>query len=297
MSPFDRPKLIHAPTTPHPYKPPSKYPLYDSINNIINGEEDAISIDDVVNIPSIALLNPDESYAYALVVPKKKSSGIPPSIISAARSLGYLEVHWASSMGEHARTCSDEILIGKRVSYPTNNPNINNINISGNNNVSNIPSNQTTPNNNSNNSRKSIDSIGLHGTGSALETRNNTLFLEVIQSPSEGYVGQEFQITIRLTNYYSYPMISQIRSVSEQQLQLQQSQLIIIGLSVLNIPPLDSGESVEITLSVLPLNGGIHTLNGLVAVNTITNLEFIYNNLCTLMIYDETLTNNRWVNE
>lgn len=307
MSPFDRPKLIHPPTTLHPYKPPIKCPTYDPVSNAINGEEDYLSIDDFFNIPSIALLNPDESYGYALVVPKKKSSGIPPAIISSARSLGFVEVHWASSMGEHARTCSEEILIGKKTTYPTNNPNINigpsnnntnNTNTTNNNN--NNPTQPTSPNvltpNSANmSSRKSIDSMGLHGTGLALETRNNTLFLEVIQSPSEGYVGVDFQITIRLTNYYSYPIISQIRSQIDQ-LQLQ-SQLIIIGLSVINVQPLDSGESIDIALLVLPLNGGIHTLNGLIAVNVITKVEFVYNNLCSVMIYDEILTNNRWVNE
>ena len=294
MSPFDRPKLIHPPTTLHPYKPPIKYPSYDPINNVMMNDKeelglglgggDLTSLDDIFNIPSIALLNPEESYAYAIIVPKKKSSGISSAAISTVRSLGYIEVNWASSMGEHARTCSEEILIGKRTSYP--------INTNTGSSISQSPATSPTSG-----LHKSIDSVGLHGTGAPLETRNNTLFLDVVQSPSEGYVGQEFQITLRLTNYYSYPIMSQIKSLFEQQYTQLQSQLIIIGLSVINVQPLDSGESVEIILSVLPINGGVHSLNGLVAVNVITKSEFIYNNLCTLMIYDEILTSNRWVNE
>ena len=234
--------------------------------------------DDLFNIPSIALLNPDESYAYALTVGKKKSPEIHPLSIAAARSLGNIEVNWSASMGEHARTCSEEILIGKKVSYlPTGAT------------PSSVP--QPTPSSSTSGSlstRKSIETLGLHGTGIPPEQRNNTLYIEAIQVPNEGYVGKEFQIVIRLTNYYSYPILSQIQHRYDMNLH----QLIVTGLATMNVGALDAGESTKLTLSILPLNSGLQSLNGVVAVDLTTKLEFPINNLFQIMIFDDLVSKN-----
>jgi hypothetical protein len=287
LSPFDTPILIQPPQTSHPYSPPSHYPSLDltsgdeQVNELVNEMVKNSFCDDFFNIPSIALLNPDESYAYALTVRKKKSPEIHPLSIAAARSLGNIEVNWSASMGEHARTCSEEILIGKKVSYlPTGaTPS-----------ASSVP--QPTPSSTSTSgtlsTRKSIETLGLHGTGIPPEQRNNTLYIEAIQVPNEGYVGKEFQILIRLTNYYSYPILSQIQHRYDMNLH----QLMVTGLATMNVGALDAGESTQLTLSILPLNSGLQSLNGVIAVDLTTKLEFPMNNLFQIMIFDDLVSKN-----
>jgi hypothetical protein len=274
QSPFDTPVLIEPPKTSHPYSPPSQYPRYDPNNHDNNSTleyELNSTCDDIFNIPSIALLNPDESYAYALIVKKKTAPEIHPLVVAAARSLGNIEVNWSASMGGHARTSSEEILIGRKVSYlPTG----------GTSTVS-LPS--STSSSGTLSTRKSIETLGLHGTGIPPEQRNNTLYVEAVHLPNEGSVGREILITIRVTNYYSYPILSQIQHKYDTQLH----QLMVTGLSTMNVGALDAGESTQLTLSILPLESGLQTLNGLVAVDLTTKLEFPVNNLCQIMIVDE----------
>lgn len=279
--------LIQPPQTCHPYAAPTKYPKIDIEKNIIGEPEANLFNDDIFNIPSIALLNPDESYAYALIVPKKKSPEIHPLAVAAAKSLGTIEVNWSASMGEHARTCSEEILIGRKVSYlptgsspaaaPVTSP------------VSPQSSSGTVSN------RKTIETLGLHGTGIPPEQRSNTLYIEAVQMPNEGYVGKEFSISIRLTNYYSYPILSQI----QHKFDPNNHQLMVTGLSTMNVGALDAGESTQITISILPLNSGLHILNGLVAIDLTTKLEFPVNNLCQILIYDDLVSKDMdgWGND
>lgn len=274
MSPFETPLLIEPPQTSHPYAAPSQYLTIDIENNTIGEAKPDFFNDDFFNIPSIALLNPDESYAYALTVPKKKSPEIHPLAVAAARSLGTIEVNWSASMGEHARTCSEEILIGRKVSYlPTGS-------------ASAAPvASPSSPqfNSGTQSTRKSIETLGLHGTGIAPEQRSNTLYIEAVLMPNEGYVGKEFTITIRLTNYYSYPILSQIQHKFDPNVH----QLMVTGLSTINVGALDAGESTQISISILPLNSGLQILNGLIAIDLTTKLEFPVNNLCQILIYDE----------
>jgi hypothetical protein len=202
---------------------------------------------------------------------KKKVPEVHPLVLAAARSLGNIEVNWSASMGGHARTCSEEILIGRKVSYLPTGP-------------SSIVSSPSSPSLSATlSTRKSIETLGLHGTGIPPEQRSNTLYIEAIQLPNEGSVGKEIIITIRVTNYYSYPILSQIQHKYDPALH----QLMVTGLSTMNVGALDAGESTELSLSILPLDSGLQTLNGLVAVDLTTKLEFPVNNLCQIMISDD----------
>eukprot|EP00602_Paraphysomonas_sp_CaronLab_P003717 CAMPEP_0185033554 /NCGR_PEP_ID=MMETSP1103-20130426/22601_1 /TAXON_ID=36769 /ORGANISM="Paraphysomonas bandaiensis, Strain Caron Lab Isolate" /LENGTH=341 /DNA_ID=CAMNT_0027569863 /DNA_START=291 /DNA_END=1313 /DNA_ORIENTATION=- len=211
-----------------------------------------------LNLPDfsdLALLNPDESYAFAFSVTKAAHPSPP------VKSLGAVEVYWSASMGEHARTRGDDIIIGRRVTFPPPTP---------------TPVSPTS-------SRKSasLDSA-MHGSGASLEQRNNTLVVEVVRCPKEVAVGKECNAVVRITNCFSYPVISQLQT----RMDPETSGLAITGLACFNLGALDAGESKDVNLSILPLNGGMHSLSGLVAVDLTTKSEFVGDSLCQIMVYD-----------
>jgi hypothetical protein len=233
-------------------------------------EIDLTDID--MTLASFPLLGPDETYAYAFYVSCANGAGHLSSseavrCLMRVDTIGVVEVHWSATMGENARARSEEIKVGHKVPFP----------------LASIPSQVVA--------KKGGESTVVVGTpqslGSGLsnEDRKSALIVTAISYPERAVVGQSCKVTVRVSNYFTYPIISQLQSRSDH----QDGGLAVVGLSFHNLGALDADDSIDVDLSILPLNGGMHMLSGLVAVDLTTKNEFPAYSLCQIMVYDDLL--------
>lgn len=222
-----------------------------------------------MTLSSFPLLGPDESYAYAFNVScVKKSPFEAIQCLMGVDTIGVVEVQWSATMGENARARSDEIKVGHKVPFP----------------LASIPA-QVVAKKGGGDSTVVIGAPQSLGSGLSNEDRRSSLIVTAISFPDRAVVGQSCTVTVRVSNYFTYPIIAQLQSRSDH----QDGGLAVVGLSCHNLGALDAGDSTDVKLSVLPLNGGMHVLSGLVAVDLTTKNEFPAYALCQIMVYDDLL--------
>jgi hypothetical protein len=210
---------------------------------------------DMRNLLSMPLLNPDESFAYSFIINKTKMSNLTER---SMKSIGFLEVHWSSSMGEHGRSRSDEIFTDQKASF-----------------LMPFPPSSAHINRPPNGGRVS----GVEGG------RSGQLLACVTQFPSEAVVGVPVEIEMSVRNCFSYPVITQLQC-RKSNAAVGQTGVVIMGKSFVNLGPLDPGEEVSVSLSLLPLSSGLHSLTDVVLVDLTTRTEFPMGSKFEIMVCD-----------
>lgn len=229
----------------------------------------------IMSLSSMSLLGPDESFAFAFSVScKPVTEGQRTPVKTAADimrdidNIGAVEVHWSAPMGEHARARSEEIKVGQKVSFP----------------LASMP--VSVPRKGGGGDAPAVVGTPLSlGSGLSVDDRSNSLLVAAISFPDRATVGCPCVVTVRVSNHFSYPIISQLQSRCDT----LESGLVVVGVACHNLGALDAGESVDVNLSVLPLNGGMHALSGLVAIDLTTKNEYPAYSLCQIMVHDELL--------
>lgn len=204
-------------------------------------------------LQSMPLLNPDESFAYAFTVHKTKESKLTER---GVKSLGFVEVHWSSSMGEHGKSKSDEIFSNQKavflMPFPSSSGHINRESSGG-------------------------------ATGS--EARSGQLLGCVTRFPNEAHVGVPVEVEISVRNSFSYPVITQLQC-RKPKTAVGQTGIAVMGKSFINLGPLDPGEEVSLSLSLLPLSSGLHSLTDIFIVDLTTRAEFPIGSKFQILAYD-----------
>lgn len=118
------------------------------------------------------------------------------------------------------------------------------------------------------------------------EKHINMISVCLLRAPKEAYIGEVFHIVLRITNYISHSITAQLQNKPAKP---SQQGLVITGLSFLNLGLLESGEGVEVELCVVPVSGGLQEINGLVAVDVGSRVEFPVDSICKVMVYDTNL--------
>ena len=208
---------------------------------------------DECQLRSMPLLNPDESYAYAFMINKTTQSNLSDRNL---KGLGFVEVLWSSSMGEHGRSRSEEILSEQKATF-----------------LASFPSSSGQI------SRSSVSMRVVDGG------RGGKLLGCVTSFPSEGNVGSPVNLTMCVRNGFSYPVITQLQC-RRPKVTGGQTGLAIVGKSYVNLGALTAGEEVSVQLSVLPLSCGLHSLNDVYIVDLTTRNEYFIGSNFHIMVHD-----------
>ena len=99
--------------------------------------------------------------------------------------------------------------------------------------------------------------------------------------PPHATLGEEFDITLRVTNNISHAVIAQLQFRPSSN-----STLIVLGMSQITLRPLDAAETTDITCTLLPTAVGFQELSGLVVVDLATKVEFVSESIFKIMVHD-----------
>ena len=215
------------------------------------------SANDICNLLAMPLLNPDESYAYSFMIQKTKLSNLTEKSL---KSIGFVEVHWSSSMGEHGRSRSEEIFTDQKAAF-----------------LMPFPTSSGHINRGSSNTRLVEGGKGGHLRGC------------VTHMPRESQVGVPVEVTMSVRNCFNYPVITQLQCRKPKEgsaMSMGQTGLAIMGKSYINLGALEAGQEVSLTLSLLPLSSGLHTLTDVYIVDLTTRTEFNSGTNFQIMVHD-----------
>lgn len=222
-----------------------------------NSKDDENKSNDICNLLAMPLLNPDESYAYSFMIQKTKLSNLTEKSL---KSIGFVEVHWSSSMGEHGRSRSEEIFTDQKAAF-----------------LMPFPTSSGHINRGSSNTRLMEGGKGGH------------LRACVTSLPSVAHVGVPVEVTMSVRNCFSYPVITQLQCRKPKggdASAMGHTGLAIMGKSYVNLGALEAGQEVSFSLSLLPLSGGLHSLTDVYIVDLTTRTEFSSGCNFQMMVHD-----------
>jgi hypothetical protein len=110
-----------------------------------------------------------------------------------------------------------------------------------------------------------------------------------VHAPPRGVVGEDLNITLRISNFTAQSVALRLQS---SDLGIEDNNgLYVTGLSSVNLGILGVDESIETTITVCPLSGGLHDLRGLYALDTLTTpaKEYHAGTVCKIFVYDDVL--------
>jgi hypothetical protein len=140
---------------------------------------------------------------------------------------------------------------------------------------------------------------------------SNTLKMQAMNCPRRAVVGEEFQIVVQVLNSTNHPIDAQLQCRNplsgENNSRLLSSGggglfrqdgevsrggamgLCVVGLTTTNIGRIDSGETIDVPLSIFAVTAGLHDLTGIVLFDLINKREFypIDEVICTVLVTDD----------
>lgn len=242
-----------------------------------------------LDMQALPLLTADESFAYAFVVHKPKSetgggtgAGYTGQNQSQSlRTVGCVEVKWCSTMGEHGMFRSDSIAVGGSMSSPWAGFQTST--------SAAVAAATVTPAS----SPVGGGSLGSRSIESPMaartQYRDNAITIFGHACPSEAVVGETFEVVLRVTNTFSHPIVAQLQSKA---VDGGARGLLVVGLSFANIGTLSSGESRDVSVAILPVNGGMHDFSCIVVVDLSTKVEYAVDSILKVMVYDNIHSSN-----
>eukprot|EP01034_Spumella_vulgaris_P028356 gene28356-35195_t len=227
---------------------------------------------------NVHLLQPEESYSFAFMFADKE-----PLLLSGGRAVtvGHPEVRWCATMGEFSVFRAEDTLLK--------------------------------------------GSAGGGGAVSNLSSSNGSVVrTQCIACPSKVTVGQQFEVTLRVSNasprpipvrliclnttssnevYYSNATCSNTNNANSgtsAKTSIGGSTktgagdvaspsclgLCVIGLTYLSLGKIESGEFVDVHLTVFALCAGLHDLQGIYAVDSVTKQRYSSDSLCKVFVAD-----------
>lgn len=195
---------------------------------------------DLCNMLSMPLLNPDESFAYSFIVHKATLSCL---VDRPLKGIGFVEVHWSSSMGENGRSRSSEISTDQRASFL-------------------MPFQSSS----SQIKRGSFSLRSVEGS------KGGQLVGCLTYIPSDANVGVPLEVKLIVRNCAQHSVKVQLQCRKKS--SLSHTGLAIMGKSHINLGSLSSGQETPVSLSLLPLSHGLFSLPDIFLVNLSTKAEY-----------------------
>jgi len=226
---------------------------------------------DINQLPSSQPLHYNNShlpYSLRLIDPEKMPSLLPDESYAYAFSMdksygqvystvGIPEVKWCSCMGEHGYVRGEEIVPPKLVIPPP-------ILVSGRVAVSSSPTNES-----------------------------KVVRTTCINFPAVVNVGEEFSVTLQVSNESGQTIIAQLQAKDFMQRGVE-NYLCVCNKSTISLGTIPAGESTDVELSVFPLSGGTHTLRSIVIVDMISWREYPAGPLFRVMVNESDEMYDRW---
>ena len=264
----------------------------DAVVTLIEAPRDINSMNsnhsDHLNLNSLPLLLPEESYAAVFSVSKIMGEPI--------RIIGSPQMKWCSYMGEHGLVTGNEVVLTS----------------------SNFIASQITPQQQQQQQQLQPPQNGV----------DDIVYIDCISSPSSAIRSTEFEIILRITNNasknlnlqlvckdkvspsYSTSSGKNLRNLSlsdsthgpkkEKDPPSQESsqgshengtfsQLFVTGLSTKNLGEIKFGSFIDVTLSVCAVDIGLQELKGVVVVDIASGREFTAKSLLKIMVLNATV--------
>jgi hypothetical protein len=196
---------------------------------------------DVVRMVSMATLGPDEKFAEGFLLEKP--------VDFSGQTLGFLEIKWSTTMGEHGFIRSDDVA---------------------------LPPSPLT----------AVDG-GLSGAASPLPLRTSRnskplapaeivhqFVLQCIEFPDVIVAGNVINVKIRVYNRGTHPATIQLKCVNPSHSTEGDAGLLVVGSSTRNLGTVDAGRSTDATVQILPVSPGLHELHSVSVVDIATKKQY-----------------------
>lgn len=227
--------------------------------------------DNSVNLDSLPLLQPEESYAYSFIVTRPENWRLEQHPVSVAQtSLGYPLITWCSYMGEHATVQGSDTFL-------------------------------TPPDN------RALSVVGseTRQRNASQTSININSHIQIInrRCPTTAVVGKEFSVEICCKNCTSAPVLMflqnqqdgsaalpNISSMATGRIAQYKSNcngLCVTGLTGSTLGLLQPGETIDTSITVFPLSCGLFDLCCLAAVDRLTGMAYSSGSLGAVLVQDQ----------
>jgi hypothetical protein len=265
-------------------------------NDAIKGGEDDPEPLGLFNMDSLPLLQPNESYAYALTVSKSSGSSPPASLTmaSSGRSVGIPEFHWYMDMGEHGVVRGEEVslqrgprLEGLRVECVSN-PSTAAVGVE-------FKTTLRITNGTSQTTAVTLRCNKSSATGKGFgfqSDRRSSAGQQALTTPSRT---SQFNVadrksaapTIQRPSLDGRPSNASLSTGTGGDDGSSTPGLCVTGLVDFHATMLSAGESAEVPVTVCALRGGLLALDSVSLLDTISDREYPGGVLFEVFVYDD----------
>lgn len=218
---------------------------------------------DLVRLVSMATLGPDEKFAEGFMLGK--------SADFSGQSLGFLEIKWSTTMGEHGFIRSDDVLLPPSPQSITDGSS--SVGIPG------API-QSPP---------APQRVGRNSKPLAPAEIVHQFVLQCIEFPEVIVAGSVINLKIRVFNRGAHPATIQLKCANPGHSTEGDAGLLIVGASTRNLGSVEAGRFTDATVQILPVSPGLHDLNCVSVIDVATKKQYCAGLVLTKFLVKDSL--------